>query len=248
MSHVADTTVTPDRIFEIGFAFAASKTLLSAIELGVFTELAKGPADLTTLKSRFRLHDRSAADFFETLVALKFLQRQAGRYENTPATAKFLDKAKPEYIGGMFEMANNRLYPFWANLTEGLRTGEPQNEAKTGDNLFDRLYEDPARVKEFLSAMTGISLPTADAIAEKFEWRPYRTFIDVGCAQGGLPVRIAKAHRHLTGGGFDLPVVRPATASDYTPAECQAWFREAGFKGTRVEPLAGPDSMVVGIK
>lgn len=340
MSQVTGATMTADKIFEIGLAFAASKTLLSAIELGVFTELAKGPADLAELTRRFSLHGRGAADFFDTLVALDLLDRRDGRYHNTPAADQYLDKARPTYIGGLLEMANTRLYPFWANLTEGLKTGEPQNEARTGDNLFDRLYEDPARLKGFLEAMTGLSARTADAIAEKFEWRPYRTFIDVGCAQGGLPVQIARAHRHLSGGGFDLPVVRPiyeeyvrghdlagrlkfyegdmfkqplpsadvlvmghilhdwgldakrqlcakAYAAlprggafivydamidndrrknvggllmslnmlietrdgfDYTPADCQGWLREAGFKETRVEPLVGPDTMVVGIK
>ena len=57
--------------------------------------------------------------------------------------------------------------------------------------------------------MTGISMGAARAIAAKFPWRRYKTFCDVGCAQGAVPVQVALAHPHLSGGGFDLPSVGP---------------------------------------
>jgi hypothetical protein len=115
----------------------------------------------------------------------------------------------PSYIGGVLEMVDARLYGFWGSLTEGLRTGQPQNEAKTGGNFFDVLYEDPTRLRQFLQAMTGLSLGTAVALASQFPWSDYRTFIDVGTAQGGVAVHLAQTHPHLTGGGFDLPPVGP---------------------------------------
>ena len=138
------------------------------------------------------------------------LERDAeGLYSNTPETDTFLDRAKPSYIGGMLEMANTRLYPFWGSLTAALRTGRPQNEAKSGGNFFEALYADPERLEGFLSAMTGLSLGAARAIAQKFPWSDYQTFIDIGGAQGGLPVQVALAHPHLSGGIFDLPSVGP---------------------------------------
>jgi SAM-dependent methyltransferase len=121
----------------------------------------------------------------------------------------FLDRGKPSYLGGILEMFNARLYGFWGDLTEGLRTGEPQNEAKTGGDLFEALYKDPAALKEFLAAMTGLSLGAGMAMAQKFPWAKYKTFADVGCAEGGVPVALANAHPHLTGIGFDLPAVQP---------------------------------------
>ncbi len=201
--------ITPDAIMQLGLGFWGSKTLLSAVELGLFTELAKGPLDGETLRSRLQLHPRSARDFFDALVALGMLKRTGSRYANTPETAAFLDRNKPSYMGGMLEMANARLYRFWGSLTEGLRTGRPQNEAKTGEDFFGALYADPQRLEGFLKAMTGLSLGSARAIAKKFPWKKYRTFVDVGCAQGGVAVEIALAHKHLRGGGMDLPVVRP---------------------------------------
>ncbi|MGE0759990.1 MAG: methyltransferase, partial [Pirellulaceae bacterium] len=201
--------VSPDAIMQLGLGFWGSKTLLSAVELGLFTELADGPLDLAALTARLKLNHRSARDFLDALVALGMLDRRGEQYSNVPATDTFLDRRKPAYVGGLLEMANARLYPFWGALTEALRTGEPQNEAKQGRDLFDELYNDQQRLAEFLKAMTGLSLGSAAAIADKFPWADSRTFVDIGAAQGGLAVTVARAHSHLSGVGFDLPAVRP---------------------------------------
>lgn len=203
--------LTPEQIMNLGMAFWGSKTLLSAVEIGLFTELAKEPLDLETLSERLMLHPRSARDFLDALVALGMLVRNGDRYSNTPETDLFLDRAKPSYVGGLLEMANARLYPFWGSLTEALRTGKPQNEAKGegGENFFTALYADPARLKIFIEGMASATLGTAVAIANKFPWDRYETFVDVGTAQGALPVQVARAHGHLSGGGFDLPLIGP---------------------------------------
>ena len=203
--------VTPDAIMQLGLGFWGSKTLLSAVELGLFTELAAhGPQDAAALTRRLGLHGRGARDFLDALVALRVLERdEAGRYANTPATAAFLDRGKPGYVGGLLEMANARLYAFWGSLTLALRTGQPQNELKQGGDLFGELYAEPERLAGFLKAMSGVSLGPAKAIAAQVPWHQYRTFVDIGAAQGALPVQVAAAHPHLTGGGFDLPAVQP---------------------------------------
>lgn len=200
---------TPDNIMQLGMGFWASKTLLSAVELGVFTELAMGPADLLTLQTKLKLHPRAARDFLDALVALGLLERDDGIYRNSPDTDLFLDKAKPPYIGGILEMANARLYGFWGSLTEALRTGEPQNEGKHSEDFFAAIYAEPERLSGFLKAMSGISAGAAQAIAAKFDWSRYTTFADVGAAQGMVPVVVARAHPHLHAIGFDLPAVQP---------------------------------------
>jgi hypothetical protein len=201
---------SPEGIMQLGMGFWASKTLLSAIELELFTELAKHPEELSAVQSRLGLHHRSARDFLDALVALGMLQREDGVYRNTAETDLFLDKAKPSYIGGVLEMANHRLYPFWGGLTDALRTGNPQNETSHGQEpLFETLYADPARLKEFLGAMTGVSHGANMRIAQAFPWKEYSTFADIGTAQGDLVVQIAEANDHLKGVGFDLPVVEP---------------------------------------
>jgi hypothetical protein len=333
--------LTPGKILHIGLGFWASKTLLSAIEMGVFTELAHGPESFDALSGRLGLHPRSARDFLDALVAIGFLNREGDRYSNTTETDLFLDRKKPSYVGGILEMANHRLYPFWGHLTEALRTGMPQNEVRTGGpGLFETLYADPARLKEFLAAMTGISHGANMTIARAFPWKNHKTFVDVGTAQGDLAAQVALANPHLKGKGFDLPEVAPIFEEyaaavgvadrvtfepgdffkqelpkadvvlmghilhdwdlptkkmlirkafdavpkggalivyeaiiddarsknafglmmslnmlietpggfDYAGADCTGWMKEAGFSATRVEPLVGPDSMVIGIK
>ncbi|MFI5395765.1 MAG: methyltransferase [Candidatus Binatia bacterium] len=331
---------TPERIMQLGLGFWGSKALLSAVELGVFTELAKGPLDGQTLAKRLGLHPRSYRDFFDALVALGMLERRGDVYANTAETDFLLDRAKPSYVGGLLEMGNARLYACWGALTEALRTGQPQSEAKDVGNPFDAFYSDAKGLQAFLQAMTGVSMGTAKVIARKFPWDRYQSFIDIGVAQGATPVQIALAHGHLTGGGYDLPAVGPIFEAyvqsfglsdrlhfhpgnfftdalpsadvlimghilhdwnldekkmliakayaalppggallayealidderrqnafgmlmslnmlietpggfDYTGADCSGWMRAAGFRETRVEHLAGPDSMVVGIK
>jgi hypothetical protein len=195
---------------QIGLGFMASKTLLTAVELGLFTKLADAPATADEIRQTLGLHPRGVSDFLDTLVSLKFLDRTDGVYSNTGASEMFLDRKKPSYVGGMLEMANARLWDAWSHLTTALRTGQPQNEiALTGESTFEALYANPERLKTFLAAMTGISLGSARAIAQKFPWSNYKTFIDVGCAQGGLPVQVALANPHLRGAGFDLEQVRP---------------------------------------
>ncbi|HEY7210081.1 MAG TPA: methyltransferase [Bryobacteraceae bacterium] len=235
-----------EHIMQIGFGFWAAKTLLSAVELGVFTELAKKPADLDSLRTKLGLHPRSARDFFDTLVALGFLKRESGKYSNAPAADLFLDKQKPSYIGGILEMANLRSYPFWNNLTTALRTGELQNEAKGGDeNPFVALYADPERLKGFLKAMTGISTGANRVIAGKFPWEKYKTAVDVGTAQGDLITQVALANPHLNGIGFDLPQCRPIF-EEY--AATNGLSQRVKFQGGSFfeEPLPKADVVMMG--
>jgi O-methyltransferase/methyltransferase family protein len=334
------TDVTPDTILQLGSGFWASKALLSAVELGLFTTLADGPRTGKALMAELGLQPRGTTDWLDALVSLGMLERAGDEYDNTAVTDLFLDRSKPSYVGGMLEMANARLYPFWGSLTEALRTGHPQNEARVGENFFAALYQDPDRLRQFLHSMTGLSMGAAVALAEKIPWDRYGTVIDIGAAEGCVPVQIALRHPHLTGGGFDLPPVRatfedhvasfgltdrlgfhagdffvdPLPSADvlvmghilhdwsleekllllrkayealpvdgalvvyeslidderrtntfgmlmsvnmlietqdgfdYTGADCRSWMADIGFRHSYVEPLVGPDSMIVGIK
>jgi len=209
--------ISPDSILQIGFGFWASKTLLSAVELAVFSQLADGPKSGQDLQGVIGLHPRATFDFLDTLVALGLLERdgsgESARYANTPATARFLVKSSPQYIGGILEMANARLYRFWADLTTALKTGLPQNEIKeTGKSMFDALYADPARLEQFMDAMSGISMGNFIAFAEKFDFSSYKTLADIGGATGQLSTIVAARHPHMRCQTFDLPEVQPIAA------------------------------------
>ena len=210
--------VTPARIMEVAMAFWPSKTLLSAIELGVFTTLGTTALTGGELQRALGLHQRANPDFFDTLVALGFLERDGdgpdSRYRNTKETGLFLDKNSPAFIGGFLEMANARLYTFWGDLTTALRTGQPQNETKHGGaSVFDELYRKPERLEQFMEAMAGISAGNFQAFANTFDFTPYKTLCDVGGCTGQLSMLVAKAHPHMRCVSADLPAATTIAAS-----------------------------------
>jgi hypothetical protein len=203
-----NTLPSADRIEQVAFGFMASKVLFSAIEFGLFTELAKGPLDANQICERCTLHPRAVCDFLDALVALGMLKRNGALYLNSDEADFYLDRTKPSYIGTFFEFWSVREYPIFGSLSDGLKSGGPQDEMKRGEE-FEAIYATPERLRVFLRGMTGHSLPSAMAIAQKFHWSRYKTFADIGPAERCLPVQVALAHLHLRGEGFDLPQVRP---------------------------------------
>lgn len=202
----------PAHIVQTGFGFWASKTLLSAVELELFRVLGDKSLTGAELTKTLGLHNRANPDFFDTLLALGFLERDGdgpvARYRNTAETAMFLDKSKPAYIGGILEMANSRLFRFWADLTDALKTGKPQNETKNrGQSMFGEVYANPARLEQFVEAMSGLSTGNFMALAEKFDFSKYKTLCDVGGAAGVLSIMVATRHKHLNCTTADLPMV-----------------------------------------
>lgn len=204
----------PAQILQTGMGFFASKVLLSAVELGLFTELGGESRIAAELEQALGLHPRGTYDFLDALVAIGMLERDgdgpAARYSNTPATALYLDRSSPRYVGGILEMANARLYRFWADLTPALKTGTPQNEVRhSGKPMFDELYADPARLEQFMDAMRGVSMANFEAFADRFDFAPYSTMADIGGATGQLSATVAARHPHLACASYDLPVVKP---------------------------------------
>jgi hypothetical protein len=241
----------PERILEVGFGFWSSKVLLTAVELELFTVLGGKSMTGDEIGAALQLHPRGIFDFLDALVALDFLEREGtgreSRYRNTPSTAKFLDKSRSEYIGGILEMAGTRLFRFWGDLDVALKTGQPQNEVKySGKSMFETLYEEPARLEQFMSAMRGISSANFRAFAEKFDFSRYQTLCDVGGATGLLSTLVANRHAHMQCVSFDLPAVEPIA---------QRWIaREASSNRVRTasgdflkDPLPKADVITMGM-
>jgi hypothetical protein len=219
---------------QVGLGFWASKCLLSAVELGLFSELGRQPMTGRRIEAVLGLHPRATFDFLDALLALGFLQREGegeeAVYRNTEETWIFLDRASDRYIGGILEMANARLYRYWGDLTEALRTAKPQNEVKhVGKAVFEALYANPENLERFMNAMSGISMGNFNAFAQKFDFSPYRTMCDVGGATGQLSILVARQNPHLKLTSFDLPPVAPIARKNI---EC------AGL-GDRIETAVG---------
>jgi len=209
----------PSKIMQVGMGYWASKVVLTAVKFELFTLLANEPLPCKIIKEKLGLHcaDRHVYDFLDALVSLGFLERSGllddAKYANAADTGFFLDKNRPTYMGGILEMANNRLYKFWGDLEEGLKTGLPQNEGKGKEHgnmeFFTELYKDETRLKEFVDAMTGIQTGNFVALVNKFDFSRYNSLLDVGGADGWLSIQVCLKHPGLQCTTFDLPPVEP---------------------------------------
>ncbi|MCE7982486.1 MAG: methyltransferase [Caldilinea sp. CFX5] len=224
----------PSYIMQTATAFWASKVLLTAVELDLFTKLGEEQYTAAQLGKTLGLHPRGTYDFFDALVALKFLERAGdgpeGRYQNTPQTAAFLNKRSPAYIGGLPAMFNARLFGFWNDLGAALKTGQAQSETKrTGKSIFEELYANPVSLRQFLDAMTGIQAANFTLLAEKFDFTPFQTVCDAGGGLALLSRIVGTRYPHLTFTSFDLPPVAPLA---------QEQINVAGMEG-RITVVAG---------
>ncbi|MEX6686238.1 methyltransferase [Danxiaibacter flavus] len=206
--------INPSRIMQTGFAFWSSKVLLTAVGFDLFTLLSDDSKTSAEIKESLQLHGRGIEDFLDALVAMKFLCRSGqgsqAKYANSLETDIFLNKKRPSYMGGILAMANNRVYSFWGDLGEGLKTGLPQNEVKNGgDGVFAALYADEKRLEEFIHAMGGIQLGNFIAFANQFNFSGYYTHCDIGGAGGDLSIQIAIHQPQIISTTFDLPEVAP---------------------------------------
>jgi len=204
----------PAPILQTAFAFWSSKVLLTGVQLGIFTKLGDRKLTAEELGAEAGLHARGIYDFFDALLAMQFLEREgegpAAKYCNTPAGALYLDEKSPRYVGGWLVMLNDRLFKFWHDLPEALRTGRPQNETKHGQKgIFEELYQELPKLEQFMGAMMGLSRLNFEVFAERFELSRYRTLCDVGGATGLLCIETAKRNPHLQCTSFDLPQVEP---------------------------------------
>ena len=238
-------------ILQTAFAFWGSKVLLTAVEFGVFTKLGGRRLTGAALGEELELHPRGIADFLDALVAMKFLGRERhgpeAKYCNPPPGAMFLDRNSPPYTAGILEMLNARLFRFWHDLPAALRTGEPQNEVKRGQKpMFEELYAEPARLEQFMGAMTGLSRINFEAFAEAFDFSRFKTLCDVGGASGLLCIEAAKRHPHLKCTSFDLPQVEPIAKKSIAAAGLSDRIRTASgdfFK----DPLPKADCITMGM-
>ncbi|MBI3449885.1 MAG: methyltransferase [Acidobacteria bacterium] len=244
-------TPDPAPLLQTAFGFWSSKVLLTGVEMDLFSRLGKRRLTGAQLGAELALHPRGIADFFDALVAMGFLEREGvgpdARYGNTPAGALYLDRASPRYIGGILEMLNARLFKFWNDLPEALRTGKPQNEVKhSGKPMFEELYADLPRLEQFLGGMIGLSRMNFEALAQKFDFKPFKTLCDVGGATGLLSIEVARVHPHIKCTSFDLPAVEPIARKHIAAAGMEGRIGTAAgdfFK----DPLPKADVITMGM-
>jgi hypothetical protein len=240
MTSTAPDTTTPAGILRLGNAFCDAKALLTAVELGLFTELRNGAATAAEIRIRLGLHGRGLTDFLDLLTALGLLERADGRYRNAGGAQRYLVAGMQSYIGGFLERSNHNLYPAWGRLAAALRTGQQQS----GGN-FDELIEDPRILRQFIHMMDALTHILGPQLVEAHDWSEHRSVLDVGGCRGGLVGQIVKAQPHLAGHVLDLPPMEPFF--DERMAEMGLTGRVTFHPGSFFErELPAADAVVIG--
>lgn len=246
-----DEGATP--LLRLGTAFCDAQALLSAVEVGVFTQLAHGPATAAQLAEALDLHPRPLPDLLDALVALGVLDRIAdapgpAAYANGPAADAYLVPSRRTYIGGFLRLNQRMLYPTWGRLTETVRTGESQlaHQLPGGTDPFELLYADTDRLRNFVGGMGGLAADIGPAIAAAFPWTDVATFADLGGAAGAVSTALLTEHPHLHGTTFDLAPMEPLF--DERVAElgldpARAMFRAGDFF---LDPLPRAGVLIIG--
>lgn len=182
------------RLLQLSCGFQDSKILFTSVELHIYDFLEEAPLTTKHLLEKTKIHQRGAFDFLDALVCLGCLEREGPLqdlektvYKNSPLASKYLTTSSKNSMIGLIYFFNNRLYKYWDNLKDALLTGEPQNECKGSKtfNIFDELYKDKEKVKEFLGGMQGVQIETFTSISKcKSLFENRKTLLDVGGANG----------------------------------------------------------------
>ena len=211
---MAATPDAPDLrpLLDLGSAFSASRVLLTAIELDLFTVLSRGPLTASEIATALKLHQRAVPDFPDALLSLNMLTREGdgpeARYSNGPLPAYYLVKGTPTYKGGFFEMCATRLYHYWGHFTEALQTGRCQNEShpRNADakDVWSSIYETDEKLEGFMQAMGALNNDAQRELAKKMDWATVSSHLDLGGADGLLSCEVVSANPHVKSTTLDL--------------------------------------------
>ena len=224
-----DRVLSPVPLMQLATGFWAFKTLAAAHELDLFSRLS-GTAGTTAgeLAETLAIEERPADMLLTGCAALGLLEKNDGRYVNSPIAEEFLVRAKPYYFGGFVQMLDQRLYPGWGRLTEAIRTNRPTTwDPDRQRSIFDG--EDPLLLAVFWEAMHSLSTFTARALGEAVDLSGARRLLDVGGGSAAFDIELCRLYPDLTATVYDLPKVTDIAAGK---------VKEAGV-ADRIDTVAG---------
>ncbi len=207
--------ISPDPVFQMLTGFFASKTLMAAVEMDVFTKLDGRQVAAQEFQQLLGMESRPAQVFASALAAVGLLEAKNGRFSNSPVAATFLSKKSPAYMGDFVRMCDERLYKAWDSLSWSLANNKPADVKKGGDaeSLFNDAKSDRSieAMQKFTHAMHGVSIGPAMALAKAFDFSKYKSMIDIGGGSGAYSLQVAKEYPNMTATVADLgPVCKVA--------------------------------------
>jgi acetylserotonin N-methyltransferase len=205
MNHPPDTAL----ILDLVEAFRRSKTMFTAVQLGIFDALAETPQTLAALTQRLALNEGALLRLLSGCVALGLLHKEDGTYFNTPASTRLLTSGGPDTLAGYIRYSDQSLYPLWGRLEEAVRSGSNRWEEVFGSRnaLFDHYFRNETSAASFIGGMHGFGQIASQRIAEAFDLSQFKNLVDLGGATGHLCVAACTAWPQLRATVLDLPAV-----------------------------------------
>jgi len=199
--------ISPSPIMQMATGFWVSKTLMTAVELGVFTKLSAYQKDSDSKSMTMREfqniigieESRPAEAFTTALVSLGLLKVNKNKNEekvfaNSEVSSMFLDKSKSTYIGDVIAMFDERLYKRWDKLSEALKTNKPIGERQGEDieSIFDKAKsnQEVEQLQKFTHAMHGVSIAPAMALAKNVDFSNHKKMMDIGGGSGVYAIQV----------------------------------------------------------
>lgn len=196
----------PHQVF---LSYWLSRSLITAVQLGVFDRLERGPQTAEEVAQGLRLDPGATARLLRAMEALGFVQRHGQTFANTPVASAQLVTSSPQYIGSIAYHHAEQLWPLWEHLPIAVREGRPVlREAFGGDrNPFDLLTATPEVLLKLLGGMHAGAKGLGEWFVPAHDFTRHRHVMDVGGGTGVVTAPVAERYPHLRVTVFDLPQV-----------------------------------------
>lgn len=185
----------PTPVLELIDAFRKSKTMFTAVKLGIFDgERPQGAA-----------MDR----LLDACVGLGLLAKRGDMYINTPVADEYLTRSSPRTLAGYVRYSNDALYRLWEHLDQAVMEGTnrwPQTFGTSG-GLFTHFFRTPEAQRDFLIGMHGFGMISSEAVIAAFDLSHFTSFADLGGATGHLALAARDRYPAMRATLFDLPSV-----------------------------------------
>ncbi|MGA3328262.1 MAG: class I SAM-dependent methyltransferase [Terriglobia bacterium] len=206
----------PAPVLDLIQAFRRSKTLFTAVSLGIFDRLGDGAADAPTLAHELDADADALQRLLDACVSLGLLEKQAALYSNPPLATTYLTRSSPHTLAGYILYSDRALYPLWGNLEAAIRAGTNRWQQTFGGkaSIFEHFFRTEEARRDFLSGMDGFGQLSSPAVVAAFDLGRFRRLVDLGGGTGHLALTACARYPQLQGAVFDLPAAI-STTRDY---------------------------------
>jgi acetylserotonin N-methyltransferase len=203
-------TVNAEPVLDLIQAFRRSKTMFTAVSLGIFDRLEHGPVRLPELAAAAQCNADALERLLDACVGLGFLTRAEEGYSNTEVSKRYLAAGSPDTLASYIVYSDRSLYALWGHLEEAVREGTNRWEQVFGSRaaLFDHFFRDEDAQRSFLGGMHGFGQISSSRVVRKFDLKEFKHLVDLGGATGHLCIAACEAYSELRAAIFDLPPVQ----------------------------------------